>query len=217
MKIDFTTARALKNKSISNFEVALNELVAYLEANSTIFNRYTVIRGAFQAFKNNRDLGVLSGEEVRIQRNKIHLGILNIIDEITEEIPLPSKSNIKDILVVCKIEERLKIMDSLIRLGKYENIKVDDSGKELSADEVKDYKLIIFDNFPKADKEPEETLLKHYLNNTNPLLLYFGQQLDLLKEYPEKAYFSNSIFSIHSRIEEMLRFDKMTKGEYKYS
>ncbi|MCB9298385.1 MAG: hypothetical protein H6573_00025 [Lewinellaceae bacterium] len=37
---------------------------------------------------------------------------------------------------------------------------------------------------------------------------YFGQNLPLLWQYPEKAYFANSVFSIHARLEEMMAYLK---------
>ena len=79
---------------------------------------------------------------------------------------------------------------------------------ELSKEEIDPYQLIIFD-----DMETEETyyaLYEKYLQAAAPYLLYFGKKRvpDTNSQGELKAYFTNSVFSIHARLQEMFTFLK---------
>ena len=53
-----------------------------------------------------------------------------------------------------------------------------------------------------------DDLLKYYIEETHPYILYFGLTLYTLSDYPDKVYYCNSKFAIHGRIQEMITYLK---------
>ena len=71
--------------------------------------------------------------------------------------------------------------------------------------------IIYYDN-PTIPKDTIDELLKHYLQQANIVVLYFGRFSTLVFDYSEKAYASNSVFSIHARIKELIQYLKYNKA-----
>lgn len=78
---------------------------------------------------------------------------------------------------------------------------------------VNAFDLIVFDNYPPGTEEDSHELLRYYLDNTQPFLLYYGSLhlRWLSKDYGHKAYFANSAFSLHARLEEMRTYLKYVR------
>jgi hypothetical protein len=115
----------------------------------------------------------------------------------------------KRILVVCKSAGREEYMRRLFPEQYFKGVEYDVSEKPRAAESVNRFDLVVFDNNPPSEADDPHELLRYYLEQTRPYLLYFGsQQLQLLRDFSEKAYFANSIFSLHGRLREMIEFLK---------
>lgn len=155
--------------------------------------------------------GIVSDKD-QSKYNEIYDVALNLINEITEEEAFAfhlSNSILKRILIVCRTKERLQTMKDLFPKKTYHDREVifqDDFFKE----NTEHTSLIIYDDFPRQPFSKGLTSeLKDVLNNSGKIpLLFFSPDTitELHKKYSERVYFSNSIFSIHSRIKEMLLY-----------
>jgi hypothetical protein len=115
-------------------------------------------------------------------------------------------------LLIPGLRPRLTELRRLFPERYYKGVAFDATGQPCPAETVNAFELVVFDNHPAGEKDDPHELLRYYLDETRPYLLYFGPPLSLLYSYPEKAYFANSIFSLHARLEEMRAYLKYTRG-----
>ncbi len=200
----------LKKRVVKNPEQVLQELEKIFRENKESYNSVISLSSEYFNLAQERISGIHSNEEANRISNNLRSRILALIDTISlkEAQSFNFKNSIfNKILVICKDASRKPFMASLFPEKYFKGVTIDASGIKQDPEAVKGYDLVIFDNTPYS-KEEENTLLLHYLEETSPLVLYFGQRLTLLYDYPLKAYFANSVFSIHTRIEEMITYLK---------
>lgn len=204
----------LKDLLRKNNAEVLQHLQKVFTGNPMSFNAVLSLSMELHHLRMNSIAKRLSNEEETRQQNDIHHRILSLIDTITDaEAAAYEFENaiFKRILVVCKSADREEYMRALFPGQYFKGVEYDISEKPRSVASVNRFDLVIFDNIPHDDNND---LLLYYLGeDIKPYLLYFGKQLNLLWEYPEKAYFANSIFSLHARIEEMMTYLKYRHSE----
>lgn len=201
----------LKDLLIKNDGEVLQILQKVFISNISNLNEVILQMRALEDLKKDRRNGTLRAEEENLRLRKIHSSILGLIDEITpDEAAAYELENaiFKRILVVCKSPEREEFMRKLFPEDVYKGVEFEISGAPRPASSVNRFDLVVFDNEPSDTTDGPNTLLLHYLDNTAPYLLYFGTTLPLLYKYPAKAYFTNSVFSLHARLDEMITYLK---------
>lgn len=201
----------LKALLISNAAEVLQKLQQVFSKNTEAFNEVISLTLRFEKLRKDQVAGTLLPEEENRQINQLNKSILSLIDSITpaEAAAYELENAIfKRILVVCKSAKREEYMRRLFPEQYFKGVEYDVSEKPRPAASVNKFDLVIFDNYPHGAPDDTPELLRYYLEQTQPYVLYFGQQLNLLWQYPEKAYFANSIFSLHGRLREMIEFLK---------
>lgn len=204
--------RQLKDQLIRNIGEVLQQLRQVFVNNPESYNEVILITQRLERLETAIRRGTISVTEENIEQNKINDAVLALIDCITDlEAAAYELANavFKRMLVVCKSAEREAYMRKLFPETYFKGVEYDISGVPRPIVSTDQFDLVIFDNNPPDGPEGKNELLLHYLEKTKPYLLYFGnQQLELLRRFPDKAYFANSVFSLHSRLEEMIRFLK---------
>lgn len=205
----------LKSLVSDNLGEALQILSKVFANNRDAFNTVVIYTARLKKLNAEKMKGALSAENENLELSKLFDAVLALIDQITpEEAAAYELENavFKRILVVCKSAGREEYMRRLFPEQYFKGVEYDVSEKPRAAASVNRFDLVVFDNYPHGAPDDPHDLLKYYLEQTRPYLLYFGsQQLNLLRDYPEKAYFANSIFSLHGRLREMIEFLKYYK------
>ena len=161
------------------------------------------------------DKGILTDDDYDKQLNKLTLRILHFIRDLRPE---QIRQNYKiseqireNILIVCK-EEREKMMLAFFPDDYFPNVKTHFIGENLP--NFKETKIVIFEDLERPySKVKNNVNLEKYLkaiNETNTYMLYFGSSQPY-DEYGDIAYFSNSKFSLHARLKELLDYIKYSK------
>lgn len=206
-------------------EKNLREVLQMLKQVFEHTNKYNLVislNTQLNELTNHRIIGSLSKEEELRTFNQISNNILMLIDQIDEEIASAYElehSIFTRFLVICKSPERKVYLQRLFPETRYKEVHFDYSLLPYPKETTNTYDLIVFDNLPHQGIYDEETnnkfdhLLPYYLEETLPLVLYLGPFSSLINQYPEKVYASNSIFSIHARIQEMMSFIKYYQAE----
>lgn len=205
----------LKDLITRNSREVLQILRKIYDNNKQYHNEVIELLTRFNRLSGDRRTNVKSTENLEVQINQLNRSIIELIDLISEEEAAAyelEQSIFQRILVVCKSPTREEYLENLFPSNYYKELKVEGSGVPLPMEEANAFDLIIFDNYPPGEKDDPNELLKHYLDNTIPYILYFGPNLPLLYQYPERAYFTNSVFSIHARIREMIEYLKHSQS-----
>lgn len=210
-----TLQRHLKENLIKNAGEVLQKLRAIFALNARAFNDVILLAARLEKYQHETKRGLLIKTDENQQFREITDGVLELIDTISDEEAAAydlENAVFKRILVVCKSAGRESYMRQLFPAETYKGIEFDISEQPRPADSANQFDLIVFDNSPHGEKDDPQSLLLYYLTNTEPYLLYFGENLPLLWKYPDKAYFANSRFSLHSRLNEMMTFLKFFKA-----
>lgn len=204
----------LKNK------IANNKIDSVIQILITVFqdlNKINIVRSKQRersAIEDERRKNIIKDDDYKITSNKIANILLELIDEITDtEATLYYIHNtvFQKILVLCRDEKRIEYMEKLFKKKFFENTSVTHD-LEFKNESNSTFDLIIYDNFPKdMNSSKISSKLKEILDNDKiKNILFFGPENipDLQKKHSDRVYFSNSKFSIHSRLNEMLLFLK---------
>lgn len=201
----------LKSLVSDNLGEALQILGKVFANNKDAFNSVVMLTAKLKMVNAGKLKGTLSAGEENLELSKLFDAVLTLIDQVSpEEAAAYELENavFKRILVVCKSAGREEYMRRLFPEQYFKGVEYDVSEKPRAAESVNRFDLVVFDNNPPGAADDPHELLRYYLEQTRPYLLYFGPQLNILWQYPEKAYFANSIFSLHGRLREMIEFLK---------
>ena len=198
----------LKQELIKNPGKVLQKLQQVFVANPDEFNAVILLSQDQERIAMEEITG-LKDHNFEVRKNGLNKRLLDLIDRIRAEdvsAYILAESRFQKILVICKMPERQVFMKKLLPDTRWKSIHIDSSQLPFNPAQTQEYELIIFDNYPFDTDQGQHELLRHYLAPEHPYLLYFGTQLPFLNDYPEKVYFSNSIFSFHSRLQEMVNY-----------
>ncbi|HMO41100.1 MAG TPA: hypothetical protein PKC76_18980 [Saprospiraceae bacterium] len=204
----------LKKMIADNFGNVLKKLERILKPDSSSYNTLLVLAGEFKQWNNRQMQNVQSQETLTQESNNLKVRLMDLIDSLEEKDVLSAFSLQEEIfekiLVVCKQPERKSYMKRFFPEAYFMHVAYDDATMQYNPE---NYDIIIFDDHPFDSKDKAEQLLRRYLNTSKPYVLYFGNgQSSAVREHPEKAYFSNSVFSLHARLFEMLNYLKYTRA-----
>ena len=169
----------------------------------------------FNELKREKVLGIETPEhDTKIK--KIRSTTFDLIGEIDEEqakIYFDKNSDLNDFLILCRDERRISDMRKLFPKETYPNTVIIPE-EDLDEYDATQYSLVIYDNFPLSPNSSEippgleDILLVTKEKEVYVLFHSPDYVVELHEDYPDRVYFSNSKFSIHSRINEMLLFLK---------
>ena len=203
----------LKSLLIKNAKEVLQRLLQVFVNNRQSYNEVVNLASRLDRIIRTKSLEGMKEDELNFQISQINNGILYLIDQISEEEIAAyelEQGIFQKILVVCKSTDRKEEMEKLFPRSVFRESKIEDSGIPLPIATVNSFDLIVFDNTPHGEQNDPQELLLYYLTQTEPYLLYYGKPLPLLYQYPDKAYFANSQFSVHARLEEMITYLKFS-------
>ncbi len=203
------TKTALKRKVSKNIGNVIQELGAIIDPGQEAFNTLISIQEAFNRLEKQRLQDTVQSGELNVAYGKITERILSFIDSLEEEdilmLRLLQYEIYEKILVVTKNKERKEFMQQFFPTDYFRNVYYDDSAEPQLA---KGIDIVLYDDTPPPGEGEIDDLLRHYLENTDAVVLYFGRHSPLVWKYPEKAYATNSVFSLHARIKEMTEYLK---------
>ncbi len=203
------TKTTLKRKVSDNIGNVLKELGALIDPGAEVFNTLISIESAFKRLDEQRIRDTVPAERLNVEYGQITQRILSFIDSLEEEDILGPRlmqyEIYEKILVVTKSEGRRKYMQKFFPTDYFRHTQYDDSAEPHKAEGID---IVVYDDTPPPEKEEVDELLLHYLEDTEAVVLYFGRHSPLVWKYPEKAYATNSVFSLHARIKEMTEYLK---------
>lgn len=175
-------------------------------------NLYLMLNSQFRDFQMWSLEGVADREEVQRSKNDLVRRVLEFVDNLEKE-DFQRTEWLLDyiyerIMVVCKSKERTKYLEQFFPIKYFGSLRFDYSQKKVNVDDVD---ILIYDDTPSV-KDHDDELLRYFIIETLPVVLYFGRHSQLVWEYPEKAYATNSVFSLHARIREMINYLKYRKA-----
>lgn len=204
----------LKKMLADNFGNVLKKLDQVLKSDSPCYNTLLVLTREFKQWNNKQIQNVQSREISNQEFNDLNYRLMSLIDSLDED-DVRSAFSLQEeifekILVVCKQAERKDYMKRFFPETYFIHVDYDDATGQYDAEA---YDIVIFDDHPFDPQDKEEQLLRQYLHTNKPYVLYFSNgQSNAVREHPEKAYFSNSVFSLHARLFEMLNYLKYTRA-----
>lgn len=210
-----TTKSDLKQQVTANIGKVLQELGQLIQPESSNFNSVLVMQTQFQRLQQEAREGRISREQHNVEYGDLTRRTLDLIDALEEKdisTPRLLQYDIYDrILIVTKSKARADYLGKFFPTDYFHSVAYNGSGQPLPAE---GYDIVLYDDQPPVPEGETDELLLHYLTNTEPVVLYFGRFSPLLHKYPEKAYATNSVFSLHARIREMsdyLRYRRATE------
>jgi hypothetical protein len=157
-------------------------------------------------------------EDREVKYSRINKTILNLIERIDEETAALyelSSSIFTKIVIVCREESRLEEAGRIFSQRYYPNAERPVLAKDFFFNKDEEVKLIIYDDFPRGGDSGEiNSTLRKILDKTKGsgthVLAFSPDRIIELQnsEYINHTYSSNSKFSVHSRIQEMLLYLK---------
>ncbi|HQU59958.1 MAG TPA: hypothetical protein PLU64_12220 [Saprospiraceae bacterium] len=203
------TKTTLKRKVSDNIGNVLKELGVLVNPSQEAFNTLVSLEAAFKRLESQRMQGNIAREQMNVEYGSITARLLSFIDSLEEEdvllLRLMQQEIFEHILVVAKSEARAAYLQQFFPSDYFRNLCYDSSARPLPATGID---IILYDDTPAPGPNEKDELLLHYLENTDAVVLYFGRHSPLVWEYPEKAYATNSVFSLHARIKEMTEYLK---------
>jgi hypothetical protein len=206
-----------KRLAAQNLGACLQQLSEKLDArHKDIENAMLGFEARLHRLDAGKRNGVISLDEWDLGMNRLVHDVLGFLDTLREEhfSPLARlREEIHEkILVVCDNEAAIQKMDAFFDSFYFKN--VDYALHQYDEDKIAWCDLIVFDYLYARQENPAfYDLLVQYLNYAPRYLLYFGRNNKILENFPMKAYFANSPFSLYARLREILEFMKYYKGE----
>lgn len=165
---------------------------------------------------NDNSHGTISYDNYKIEMAQIRKGIHGLIGEIEEKEAqnyLLEYCNYTPILVAYRVNDELNNLKDLLPQSQYLGIQFAENNRVIRKSKLEHFKILIFDNHPKTSQSTIPSELEKYIKIYNGIILYYGQRIPELEEdkYRDKVYFANSKFSIHSRLNELLRYLQFEK------
>jgi hypothetical protein len=210
---------------LTNHEECMNYLLRYLLPKSDTYISLIALCSQFNHRKMLYMRGVLDSKEYSSEIDKIFGKLSPLIPQIQEKdlnhAAIFQKGIHEKILVVCSTDGAVKNTRQLFAPDIFTHLTFKTTGEisdwkaELSA-----FRLLIFANFYETSSAYEENLKDKILDKDLHPVFYFGRPCDIVVEYPEEVYASNSKFSLYIRVKELLEYlneHYKDKHHYPYS
>lgn len=199
--------RHLKSRLESSIADTIQQLRQIVENDEELEDELIVISGHYGDLLRRERTQLEAQDDIDRKVNNVRKGINDLIKKINTIPKLYDLSitRFDKILVICPNDERLKPMAALFPEKTWKNVKFDASGKLPSKRRLRDYEVVVFDNFtdPIID---QPSLLEKILKSSTKYILYYGPYSSLVTKYSTRIYSTNSIFSFHGRLQELLSY-----------
>lgn len=176
------------------------------------YNDFLLLEGQFREFQKWSLRGVADAKEISRSKNDIRHRLMGFIDSLEKQDFVKAEWMLdyiyERIMVICKTNERIAYLQQFFPAQYFGSLRFDSSCQKVNVDDVD---ILIYDDTPSVQGEDDE-LLRYFIVDTSPVVLYFGRHSQLVWEHPEKAYATNSVFSLHARIREMIEYLKYRKA-----
>lgn len=210
----------LKKVVAKNAKEVIPVLDQIFAKDDSILDEILLLESKLERAETQYRKGIITIQERNMTSDQINDSFFQVIEKIKpEEAEAYLKTQMKfdKILVVCLEQERKKEIRKLFPTTYWPGVVIEVSSTLLEEEFVNDFKIVVFDNNIKPTPSYVDDLIKSYLDEREPYLLYFGSEFKRwLGEppYVEKAYFANSVFSIQTRLYEMIEYiDNITSSE----
>lgn len=194
----------LKHQVTDNLGKVLQELLQLVRQEAEAYHTLLVLQSQYKRLQQEEQAGRVGRKQLHTDYGDLVSRVLDFIDALEEDdisIPRLLAFDIPErILVIAKSKARADYFRQFFPKDYFYSVDYDGSGQPLPAE---GYDIVLYDDQPPAKEGETDELLLHYLSNTKPVILYFGRFSHLLPQYPEKAYATNSVFSLHARIREL--------------
>lgn len=196
----------LKHQVTDNLGKVLQELLQLVRQDAEVYHTLLLILSQYKRLKKEEQSGRVGRKQLHTDYGELVSRLLNFIEALEEDDISTSRLLAFDIperiLVVAKSKARADYFRQFFPQDYFHSVDYDYSGQPLPAESANRYEIILYDN-QLPEEQDDNQLLLHYLTKTSPVVLYFGGFLRLLRDHPEKAYATNSVFSLHARIREL--------------
>jgi len=205
-----TIKKQLKENSLKSTGEALQKLKQVFVNNKENYNTVLLLANQYKEWKGKKLGGLYSHEEEAREVTKIRQRILLLIDDISDEEAHAYEletSIFKKILSISKTKERKEAIQDLFPKSHFKEMNYVIADEKLTLEKLNQYQILLFDDIETSDNY--YALYEQYLKTAKPYLLYFGSRRVPDSNGEEvKAYFANSQFSVHSRLQEMITYLK---------
>lgn len=207
-----TAVQDLKsNFKKGNTGLTLQRIEKVLHPNSVFQDELLLLYSRFNSLIGERRNSMVSRDDYLAEIQNIRTSLLQLINDLKPE-DIAKNYHIREefhekILVVCPSKSREKKLSRYFPKVYFPSLEFFEAGKEQI---IQDYDILIFDNMFEPGSAPDNWIdqLKTYLETEGPYILYLGGYLELLQDYSEKAYATNSVFSIYARLKELSEYMK---------
>jgi len=202
-----TLKQSLKRTLADNLGQCIQQLEASLDPNREAYNRCIATLTTFRRLEQENYANTVSRDDYIRELAQLTHATLALIDSLTEndlsEARLMREEIHERILIITATEQREQ-MERFFSRNFFKNISFINYGDAVPAER---YALALLEDL-NADSTLT-TLMEKYLSDLPCYCLYFGKRFPLNQDqYAKKVYFANSIFSLYTRIREMLDFIK---------
>lgn len=206
-----TLKTTLRDRLTQNTGEVLKQLKAIFRDNPLRLKEVILHLGAYERLIGDHRKGLIAYSELNRGVNRINDALFDLIELISEEEAAAYEAEnaiFQRILVVSLNEDRRREMQTFFPAQRYKDLVCKTAAEAPPLEEANHYEFIVFDDMETTDDYFERYL--QYLKTGRPYLLYFGKRRapDLNEQGVLKAYFANSPFSLHARLDEMFTYLK---------
>lgn len=178
---------------------------------SDLFKDLINQRSRFNGLEKSKRDGEISLENYHLQLNQLRESMLDLLSRIEPghvDITMLDKNKINaKIFLVTKNSEAYSVIEDHFQSHIFSSVNpvsIDDFDFQIQSN---DKELVVIANPAKFEDNSYQQKIKKYLDESkNNIIFYYGSHNKMLESYPEQVYASNSIFSLQSRIKELLEF-----------
>lgn len=198
----------LKSRLIISIDDVLKQLHIAFEKNEDTYDTIVLLNAEYTSLV-QKELGRTEATtEIEIKMNSLRsrvLALIKLIGEAETKRYNFAFTRLEKILVLSPNDQRKEEMKKLFPGQLWKNVSIHSIAHVPPVSELETYELIVFDNYdsPNPDRPPA---LEYLIDNTSKYILFYGGQSSLVRDKPTRIYATNSIFSFHGRLQELLTF-----------
>ncbi|MCB0630730.1 MAG: hypothetical protein R2824_33410 [Saprospiraceae bacterium] len=170
---------------------------------------------------NEKRLGEITREEFNVEQSNITGIILDLIDKLTtddiSELDVFLQENYTPIMVISDTSTGVAKMKQFFNQFYFKLVEYHAGKVPLSKDRLSQFTIIILDAMYIEGNRMRylNHLEDHYLQHEGLFFLYFGKRHTTFEEpeYAHKLHFSNSVFSLYARINEMMDYLRLYRTD----
>ena len=209
----------LKSALTIDLNEGLTQLKNAVAHDALLFNNILILRSQERDLMSDHISGVLGIEKYRIEKNRILKSALTLVDQLSDSDWNHSHKKNVNILTLCRNEGDKAYMAHYIDRFRLLNVDKLETKVIHSYTQTEAYDLLVFDHrsiipvrekgkthYPHNNDQGRLDLMEDYLRGTSAYVLHFGPYWTKMDQYRDRVHAANSIFALHARLNEMIRF-----------